>query len=158
MQRPIPIGPFEIHGLLGKGGMATVWSGVHVQQNLRVAIKVMNGAHALLSSYRASFQEEVRAVAGFYHPGIVLIFDHGEITRDSAKASDGRFSEGSPYIAMELASGGSLREVAMSWDQLRETLVSLLDALAHAHARGVVHRDIKAANRCPRLGRGRFSC
>lgn len=144
----IPIGPFEIHDVLGEGGMAKVWRGVHVQQNLPVAIKVMDGDHALARAYRTAFREEVRAVAGFYHPGIILVFDHGVISPEAAALSGGRLAEGAPYLAMELAGGGSLREVsqAMSWTQFRGALSSLLDALAHAHARGVIHRDIKAAN------------
>ena len=55
---------------------------------------------------------------------------------------------GSPYLAMELATGGSLRDADLpaTWGELRDLLLGLLDALALAHARGVVHRDIKPGN------------
>lgn len=144
----IPLGPFMVQDRLGEGGMAEVWRGVHVQQGIDVAIKVMSGEHARDPAYRAAFQEEVRAVAGFYHPGIILVFDHGTIPPEAAAASGGALVENAPYIAMELARGGSLRDVLdpMPWKQLQSTLLSLLDALAHAHARGVIHRDLKAAN------------
>ena len=55
-------------------------------------------------------------------------------------------AEGSPYLAMELLGGGSLREVSLTWPELRNVTLQVLDALAHAHARGVVHRDVKPAN------------
>lgn len=144
----IPLGPFEIQERLGSGGMARVWRGVHRQQQVPVAIKVMDGQFALQSAYRSAFREEIRAIAGFHHPGIIWVFDHGTISRETSDASNRALPHGAPYLAMELASGGSLRDMeeALSWTQLRSTLVSLLDALAHAHARGVIHRDLKPTN------------
>jgi len=97
---------------------------------------------------RRAFHNEVRAVAGLYHPGIVMVFDSGEVDERAAQASDGRIQAGSPYLAMEYASGGSLSRVRqpLPWTHLGALVLALLDALAHAHARGVVHRDLKPGN------------
>lgn len=129
--------------------MAEVWSGVHAAQQVPVAVKVMTGERARNAQYRASFRNEVQAVASLDHPGIVLVFDHGEVTAEAEKASRGLLPAGSPYLAMELADGGTLASVArenLGWSELRRILLALLDALAHAHARGVVHRDLKPSN------------
>jgi len=128
--------------------MAEVWSGVHAAQGMPVAVKVMSGERAREASFRAAFRNEVQAVASLDHPGIVLVFDHGEVGRDAEEASRGLMTAGSPTLAMELADGtlGSLLAGGLAWSGLRQILLDLLDALAHAHARGVVHRDLKPNN------------
>lgn len=131
--------------------MGDVWAGVHRADGVPVAVKVVSAKRAHHPGYLAAFRDEVRAVAGLDHPGIVLVYDHGSLDRDAAEASGGKLVHGSPYLVMELASAGSLAtegagEVLAGWTDLRGLLLALLDALAHAHARGVVHRDIKPAN------------
>ncbi|HHO51749.1 MAG TPA: hypothetical protein ENK18_12955, partial [Deltaproteobacteria bacterium] len=94
-----------------------------------------------------AFRNEVRAVARLDHPGVVWVFDVGIVDAKAAADSGARLREGCPYIAMEHASRGTLRDWGgLPWEGVREVLLALLDALAHAHARGVIHRDIKPAN------------
>ena len=144
----IPVGPFELGELLGVGGMGEVWEGTHVQQNVQVAVKVITAARARDPRFRDAFQNEVRAVAGLDHPGVVHVFDYGEVDMRAENGSLGRLVAGSPFLAMEVADGGSLRTrpTPSTWAQLRGILAWLLDVLAHAHARNVIHRDIKPGN------------
>ena len=125
-----------------------MWSGVHVAQGVPVAVKVMTSEHLRDAQYHAAFRSEAQAVASLDHPGIVVVLDHGEVGAESEDASRGFLGRGSPYLAMELADCGTLAEASleMTWPNLRSILLSLLDALAHAHARGVVHRDLKPSN------------
>ncbi len=128
--------------------MAEVWQGVHIQQRIPVALKILTGSTVQSPVYQAALRNELRAVAGLCHPNVVMVFDYGEVDAAAEDASGGMLTAGSPWLAMELASGGSLRELRgrMSWGELRGTLLALLSALSHAHARGVIHRDIKPAN------------
>ncbi len=145
----IPLGPFRLDRCIGRGGMAEVWSGVHSAQGVPVAVKVMTGERAREASFRDAFRNEVQAVASLHHPGIVIVFDHGEITPEAEEISRGLLTAGSPALAMELADGGTLGTLFANdvvWGELRQVLLDLLDALAHAHARGMVHRDLKPNN------------
>jgi eukaryotic-like serine/threonine-protein kinase len=145
----IPLGPFRLDRCIGRGGMAEVWSGFHAAQGVPVAVKVMTGERAREASFRDAFRNEVQAVASLHHPGIVIVFDHGEITPEADEISRGLLTAGSPALAMELADGGTLGTLFANdvvWRELRQVLLDLLDALAHAHARGMVHRDLKPNN------------
>lgn len=142
------LGPFELKRPIGKGGMGEVWRAHHADQDVPVAVKVMTAKVFENEENRTRFKNEVRAVAQLDHPGIVWVFDYGVVTDEAAEASGGRLVAGSPYLAMEHASGGTLASLrrALPWEELRTILLNLLDALAHAHAHGIVHRDLKPAN------------
>jgi eukaryotic-like serine/threonine-protein kinase len=144
----ITLGPFELIEPLGSGGMGTVWRGVHRQQSVPVAIKALSATMAHDAEFREEFAREVQAVAGLSHPGIVSVYDYGTIPEQVAEACDGALVAGSPMLAMELADLGSLTNLNLipDWPALRDLLLQLLDALGYAHARGVIHRDVKPTN------------
>ena len=153
MAAVIPLGAFDLLEPLGRGGMGEVWRGVHRGEGLPVAVKVITAERGQSPEARQLFQHEARAVAALDHPGIVAVFDLGTVPEPAARGSGGRLVAGSPFLVMEYASGGTLRDrTVASWDEAHPVLVALLDALAHAHARGVVHRDLKASNVLVRAG------
>ena len=143
----IECGAFELIEQVGEGGMARVWRGRHRRQGIPVAFKVM-GAEALadVEGVRV-FRGEVQAHAGLDHPSIVEVFEHGRLSKPTAEAI-GDLPPGSPYLVMEFADGGTLRERGLpsQWPVCRTILLRILDGLAHAHARQVIHRDIKPEN------------
>ena len=128
--------------------MGEVWSGVHRAEGVPVAVKVIAEEHTEKPRFLELFQNEALAVARLNHPGIVMVLDHGAVSRESARASKGRISEGSPYLVMEMLSGGTVGggRLPADWATMRRTLLEILDALAYAHARGVLHLDLKPSN------------
>lgn len=145
---PVPLGPFDLERPIGRGGMAEVWLGVHRRQQQRVAVKVLTGERAREEAFIRALKNEIHNVARLHHPGIILLFDTGEVDDVAERVTGGRFAAGSPWFAMELASHGALspKRLPLPWPTTRMLLLSLLDALSHAHARGVIHRDIKPGN------------
>ena len=143
-QTTASLGAFVLEALIGTGGMGRVWRGRHALHAVPVALKVLPRRDELK---RRRFGREVQALAGLSHPNIITVFDHGVVSEEAAQRSDGALEAGSLYLVMELASG-SLQEASppRDWIALRGILMALLRALAHAHARGVVHRDIKPGN------------
>lgn len=147
-QAPIPVGPFALQRRIGEGGMGLVWQALHPATGVRAAVKVLRSGKAWDQRTLGLFETEVRAVAALDHPAIVMILDQGTIPEAAESASSGELVAGSPYLAMELVSGGTLydRVGRLAWAELRSVLAGVLDGLAHAHARGVIHRDIKPSN------------
>ena len=134
---------YEIRGRLGAGAMGTVLDAVHGIMGRPVAIKVIpkparEGDSAEESEELVRFRREARAQARLSHPAIAQIYDYGE-------------DEQVAWIVMERIDGGSLRERlerggALPPDRAVALIGLVLDALAVAHAEGLIHRDIKPAN------------
>ncbi len=145
---PLSMGPFDLVRPVGRGAMGEVWRATHRTQKVDVAIKLLYGATARDPWAVEAFRNEVRAAAGLAHPGIVMVLDHGLVPPGSAVDQHSDFSAGTPYLVMELIHGRPMNRFIgrLRWLQVRDVLLQLLDALAHSHARGVVHRDIKPGN------------
>ncbi len=144
---PLQLGAFELLAPIASGGSGEVWHGRHRATDLEVAVKVLHAERARRLEVRKSFREEVRATARLDHPGIVVVYEHGEIPRSVHAASEGRLVSRSPYLVMEYCEHGSLEDMPPTrWPQVRRVLLALLHALSHAHSRGVVHRDVKPGN------------
>ena len=123
--------------LLGEGGMGQVYRAYDRQLDVPVAIKVVRPELAKDALFRQMFEREVRAAARLAHPAIVPIHDTGEL------------SNGSPYLALALADGGSVASWVREprpWPLLLNMALELLGALSFVHAAGALHRDIKPAN------------
>jgi tetratricopeptide (TPR) repeat protein len=150
------LGPFHLGAVLGAGGTGQVYHAVHEPSGLPAAVKVVR-LTADRRPVRNALSAEVRAVVTLDHPRIVQVYDVGEVDEAAAAAADGRLLAGTPWYAMELAEEGSLqtklRQLASEgderdegWARLSEVWLDLLDALAHAHAREVLHLDLKPEN------------
>ena len=129
---------YEIRALLARGGMATVYEAVDLRLDRQVALKVMHPHLAADPGFVARFEREAKSAARLAHPHVVGVYDQGE-------------ADGLVYLAMELIPGRTLRDVIREYGPLtsEQALVLLepvLEALASAHAAGLVHRDIKPEN------------
>ena len=145
------LGRYRLVEPIGRGGMGVVWS-ARLDDGAFVAIKVLTSARARDARFLSSFRREARAIARLDHPGIVGVHDLGEV---GAEEGNAEVPPGSPYLVMDLVRGVSLHHHRgqLRWRELREILLALLQALAHAHSRGVVHGDLKPSN-VLREGRG----
>lgn len=134
------IAGYSVLRAIGHGGMSTVYLGQQVSLARQVAIKVMLPEALADEVSRRRFENEARTIARLEHPYIVGIFDVGR-TRD-----------GLPYYSMPFLTRGHLgQRIAehpggMDQARVREILHALLSALGYAHARGTIHRDVKAEN------------
>lgn len=127
--------------LIGDGGFGQVYEVEHATLGLRRALKILHARHASSRETRERFAREARMIAGFDHPSIVKIYEYGE--------TDGPMPV--PFFVMELLTGRTLQaELAQrgrySLETARALLAPICDALALAHAAGLVHRDIKPEN------------
>jgi len=139
-------GRYELGELIGRGGMAEVYSGVDTRLGRTVAIKLLKADLAADSSFEIRFRQEAQASARMAHPTIVRVYDAGdEVTLDSNGVE-----RHLPYIVMELVRGEVLREILRARKLTQQEAIAyatgVLTALEFSHAAGVVHRDIKPAN------------
>jgi eukaryotic-like serine/threonine-protein kinase len=129
-------GRYQLDVVLGRGGMATVWRGVDERLGRDVAVKLLDRAAADAAMLQR-FDREARTAGGLTHPNIVAVYDVGTDSRG-------------PYLVMELIDGTSVAALLaggpLPIDQVVDVARQICDALAVAHAQGVVHRDIKPAN------------
>lgn len=127
---------YRLLRILGHGGMSTVYLGQQLSLGREVAIKVMRQEVLTDETGRRRFENEARTIARLDHPHIVHIHEVG------------RTAEGQPYHVMPVFPRGHLgkRNLTRDESRVREILEALLSALAYAHSRGIVHRDVKAEN------------
>jgi serine/threonine-protein kinase len=132
------LGPYQIVGKLGRGGMGTVYEAVNLETGEPAAVKLLSAALAEEEGFRGRFEAEIETLRKLNHPNIVKLFGFGE---DDARL----------FYAMELIDGNSLEEELgrgrrFDWREVVRIVIEICHALRHAHDRGVIHRDIKPGN------------
>jgi eukaryotic-like serine/threonine-protein kinase len=131
------ISHYVIEQKLGEGGMGVVYRARDEKLQRDVALKFLETLPTGSSASHARALQEARAISALNHPNICTVYEVGEV--------DGR-----PFIVMEFVEGRPLSleitSTGLSLDQVERYGMQLADALSHAHSRGVIHRDLKAAN------------
>ena len=138
---PAAIGRYRVERLLGRGAMGMIYQAHDPVIDRKVAIKLIRAdllASEDQADYLARFQREAQAAGRCAHPNIVAIYDYA-------------VHEGNPFLAMEYVEGRNLGEVLSQTGRFAPAdavavIGQVLDALACAHALGIVHRDVKPAN------------
>lgn len=131
-------GRYRVEDVVATGGMGTVYRATDERLQRRVAVKILRADLAAEDRFIERFRREARSVAALSHPNVATVYDYGE-------------DDGAHFIVMELVDGRDLARVLREDGPLDvESSVRIAeqvcDALAHAHAAGVVHRDVKPAN------------
>ncbi|MFE3545473.1 serine/threonine-protein kinase [Nocardia sp. NPDC059177] len=127
---------YAVDGVLGQGGMGTVYLVQHPRLPMQVALKLLVPSASVDQEARLRFEQEAQVIAQLEHPNIVDIYDTGT-------------DDGHLWIAMQYVRGGDAGQLAMpTVDPARVLTVlgQVADALDYAHSRGVLHRDVKPAN------------
>src|SRR5580693_7681459 len=131
------IGRYEVQGLIGEGEMARVYRARDPKINRTVAIKILKEEH-VDEEYLTRFLREAKAAGAISHPNIVTVYDVGRVKNRS-------------FITMEFLDEKSLADVLaqehiLPIKHIVSIGIQLARALDHAHAKGIVHRDIKPGN------------
>jgi serine/threonine-protein kinase len=131
------VGPYEIIGPLGSGGMGEVYLAKDRRLGRQVAVKVLNEKYSGQEANLARFVQEAKAASALNHPNILVIYEIGE-------AGD------APFIVSEFVEGQTLRAVlrerALSLAEVMDIALQAANALVAAHAARIIHRDIKPEN------------
>ena len=131
------VGRYELHVLIGEGGMGQVYRATDPTLGRDVAIKILPSELATAAERLYRFEQEARSASALNHPNILAIYDVG--THD-----------GAPYIVSELLEGETLRERLRSGSiPLKKAIdyaVQIVKGLSAAHAKGIIHRDLKPEN------------
>src|SRR5215510_11081346 len=133
------LGPYEILGQIGAGGMGEVYRARDPRLSREVAIKVLPASFSADPDRLRRFEHEAKAAGILNHPNITAIYDIGTNS-----------SDGAPYVVQELLEGSTLRSVLShgglpprrAIDYARQ----IADGLSAAHEKGIVHRDLKPEN------------
>lgn len=129
-------GPYELLEEIGQGAMGVVFRARHIRLGRIVALKILRSP-IVTERDRERFHEEAAAIASLQHPGIVQVFEAGT-------------DRGTDYLAMEYVPGQGLQAALPRSGRtnaaIARMMASLAEAIAHAHAKGVLHRDLKPAN------------
>jgi serine/threonine protein kinase len=137
LSRGVRVGPYEITGFLGAGGMGEVYRAHDTNLNRIVALKLLPVDLACDPDRLRRFEQEARMASALSHPAIVTIYDAGQIGSH-------------PFISMELVAGETLREClttgAMPLRRGLKIAGQICEGLATAHEAGLVHRDLKPEN------------
>ncbi len=129
---------YEIIRNIGEGGMANVYLAIDTILNRKVAVKILRGDLATDEKFVRKFQREASAASNLDHPNIVGIYDVGE-------------DDGNYYIVMEYVEGRTLKSLikrrgALTLPEVIDIMTQLTSGIAHAHEKGIIHRDIKPQN------------
>ena len=128
---------YELLRAIGRGGMAEVYAARDLNLGREVAIKLLLERFRDDEGFTRRFQEEARNVARLNHPNLVAVYDTG-------------MDQGQSYIVMELVRGRSMQQAitagGLTEDRALEVAADVCSALAYAHERGLIHRDIKPGN------------